>query len=280
MATTTSKHKKYQKLVKMRGRRRFRAQILLWAAAFVAAFYLFTFREVPVLMYHFIGTQSEAQNNSLIVSKNAFDRQLSMIKNWGYKIYTLDEFYAVQKSGRYSFRKGVVITFDDGNIGFLTGALPILEKYQAPAANFMVTESMRQESNGSMSVENARELAQNPLITLGAHTAHHLILVGQPEKILREEILDAKHDLEKMIGKEVLYFAYPGGFLDDAAVQMVKAAGFKMAFTTSWKRLRDRTENDYSVTRVKITEKDVDPVRFWYKVSGFYTLLKRLQSAF
>ncbi len=278
---TTSKHKKkHQKLIKKRGRRRFRAQVLLWIAAFLAAFYLFTFREIPVLMYHFIGTEAEARENSLIVSAKTFDQQLSWLRQWGYRIYSLEEYEALRAHRSFSFEKGVVITFDDGNIGFLTNALPILEKYQAPAANFMVTDSMRKKTNGSVSVEDARKLAENPLITLGSHTVHHVGLMDQSELALRKEIAGSRRELSKMLGKDIAYFAYPGGFFDEEALEMVKSAGYRLAFTTSWKRLKGDQENAYSIVRVKVTEKDRNPANFWYKISGFYTLLKRLQNAF
>lgn len=273
---TTSRLKK---VLKKRSRNRFFGQLLLWLGALLVAFYLFTFREIPVLMYHFIGTESQAQEDSLVVSAKTFDQQLSWLQKWGYQVYSLDEFYNLKTSGRFSFRKGVVITFDDGNIGFLTNALPILERYGMPAANFMVTDSMRQKTNGSMSIESARKLAENPLITLGAHTAHHLVLIDQPDSVMREEIVDSRRDLEKMIGREVWYFAYPGGFFDSQALQMVKAAGYRFAFTTSWKRLGGQNETLFTLTRVKITERDSNPALFWYKVSGLYPLFKRLSHA-
>jgi len=273
---TTSRLKR---VLKKRSRNRLLAQALLWLAALLVALYLFTFREIPVLMYHFVGTETDARENSLVVSTKTFDRQLLWLQKWGYQVYSLDEFYALKTGKRSFFKKGVVLTFDDGNIGFLTNALPILEKYRMPAANFMVTDSMRKEENGSMSVENAQKLSENPLITLGAHTAHHFVLVNEPESIMREEIAGSRRDLEAMLGKEVRYFAYPGGYFDGQALQIVKETGYRMAFTTSWKRLSGLNETLHTMTRVKITEKDSNPALFWYKISGFYSLFKRLSRA-
>ena len=274
---TTSRLKK---VLKKRSRNRFQAQFLLWIAALLAALYLFTFREIPVLMYHFVGTASEARENSLVVSAETFDKQLSWLRKWGYRIYSLDEYYVLKTGKQFFFQKGVVLTFDDGNQGFLNQALSILENYKAPAANFLVANSLLKKENGSMSVEEVRELSKNPLITLGAHTTHHLELIDLSDAVLREEIVDCRQNLEKMLGKSVLYFAYPGGYFDERALRTVQETGYRLAFSTSWKRLKKRAESLHTLIRIKVAERDSMPIRFWYKVSGFYSLLKRFQHAF
>ncbi|MEO6868040.1 MAG: polysaccharide deacetylase family protein, partial [Ginsengibacter sp.] len=49
-------------------------------------------------------------------------------------------------------------------------------------------------------------------------------------------------------GKPALYFAYPYGLWNEAAIPELKKAGFKMAFSLSTKR--DSTEPLYTVRRM------------------------------
>ena len=49
---------------------------------------------------------------------------------------------------------------------------------------------------------------------------------------LDSEIRGSKDDLEDLIGRPVLSFAYPAGLLDDRVIAAVAAAGFSSAVTT------------------------------------------------
>ena len=48
---------------------------------------------------------------------------------------------------------------------------------------------------------------------------------------LEAEILDSKKILEKKLGVKIEYFAYPKGAYNQAVIDTVKKAGYKMAFT-------------------------------------------------
>lgn len=81
---------------------------------------------------------------------------------------------------------------------------------------------------------------------IGAHTVHHPILNECTAQQARAEIADCKAELESIIGGAVHAFAYPNGrpgkdFNHDH-VEMVKAAGYRAAVTTSIGVARHNTD--------------------------------------
>lgn len=76
-----------------------------------------------------------------------------------------------------------------------------------------------------------RKLAQEG-VTLAPHTQTHPIMNHIPPGAMQNEALDSLHDLQREIGETVPVFAYPSGFHNAEVVSAVRAAGFKLAFTT------------------------------------------------
>lgn len=248
---------------------------LLLAATFI--FYWFSLKEVPVLMYHFVGTKTEAADHPLMISIDTFKSQIQLLKKWGYRVYSLAEFYEIKTGKKELRQKGVVITFDDGNRDFVEDIFPIIEKENVPVANFLIWDNLSKGTMGSMSMAEAKNLLKSPLITFGAHTIHHKVLVNLSDQELEEEIAGSKRYLEEALGIPILYFAYPGGYFDDRSIAKVEKSGYRLAFTTSRRRLGEESETRYSRVRTKVKELDANPVSFWVKASGVYTLFKKLR---
>lgn len=62
-----------------------------------------------------------------------------------------------------------------------------------------------------MNCDELRELADQPLVTIGAHTTSHAALsVLEPDQV-RSEMADNRSYLERLLNREVLHFAYPYG---------------------------------------------------------------------
>ena len=80
-----------------------------------------------------------------------------------------------------------------------------------------------------------RELDANPLITIGAHTHSHPVLVLEKEFTALDEIRKSKIILEEKLGHPVLHFAYPFGSKKEAGSReylMANKCGFHTATTT------------------------------------------------
>jgi peptidoglycan/xylan/chitin deacetylase (PgdA/CDA1 family) len=76
-----------------------------------------------------------------------------------------------------------------------------------------------------------RRLA-NEGVNLAPHTQTHPILKHIPPSAMQNEALDSLHDLQREIGETMPVFAYPSGFHNAEVVGVMRAAGFKLAFTT------------------------------------------------
>ena len=76
-----------------------------------------------------------------------------------------------------------------------------------------------------------KQLAKDPLITIGAHTVSHILCDCESEDIQFKEIYDSKRKIEEIIDKDVDLFAYPNGNIGENTRDILKKAGFKRAFT-------------------------------------------------
>jgi len=95
-----------------------------------------------------------------------------------------------------------------------------------------VSEMEKQGVSISLSWDEIKELSNDPLITIGAHTMNHISVKQQMEELVVEEMKSSKSEIEKYIGKEVVHFAYPfGGELDVSKRELEIAA--KVGFRTS-----------------------------------------------
>lgn len=90
-----------------------------------------------------------------------------------------------------------------------------------------------------LAISDIRELADCPLVTIGAHSHCHNILTQLDRQAAFESAARSKELLESWTGRRVSYFAYPNGDFNDAVVSVVVEAGFEAAVTTDprpWKR--------------------------------------------
>ena len=71
------------------------------------------------------------------------------------------------------------------------------------------------------------------------------------------------------------FLAYPSGDIDERVISIAQEVGYRQAFTTSYKKLGNLPEGDYSISRVKITRTSDLLLAYWVKVSGIYQIFKR-----
>jgi len=85
------------------------------------------------------------------------------------------------------------------------------------------------EAYRAMAGDELRYLARSEWVTIGAHTVTHTPLSILTIEKQREEILSSKHQLEKLIGKEIKTFSYPFGRKKDydrTSIHLCREAGF------------------------------------------------------
>ncbi len=80
-----------------------------------------------------------------------------------------------------------------------------------------------------------RELAADPLVTIGAHTVNHVMLSKATDAVVRCELQSGRDVLERALGRPVRHLAYPYGGRDLAAAREFRIAselGYQTAVTT------------------------------------------------
>lgn len=99
-------------------------------------------------------------------------------------------------------------------------------------AEWAGTEVSSRSTHRMLAANEVIELAKEGLITIGAHTVSHPVLSSLPVSAQKDEILQGKADLEKILDHPVAAFAYPHGSRADYTqdtIKVAKEAGFTCA---------------------------------------------------
>jgi peptidoglycan/xylan/chitin deacetylase (PgdA/CDA1 family) len=86
-----------------------------------------------------------------------------------------------------------------------------------------------------LSWNELRPLADDPLVTIGAHSISHCNLARQSEAIAAHEMATSRARIEAVLQRPVLHLAYPYGDRDAAGARefaLARSLGFKTAVTT------------------------------------------------
>src|SRR5262249_36631270 len=123
------------------------------------------------------------------------------------------------------------VTFDDGYRNNWTVAFPVLQKLSVPATIYLVTEKIG--SDGFLSWDDARTMAESGLVTFGSHTHTHRHFVRrEPYQNLEEELRTSKSLIEEKLGKPCRHLAWPWGDYEDKWLPLVEKEGYRSAATT------------------------------------------------
>jgi peptidoglycan/xylan/chitin deacetylase (PgdA/CDA1 family) len=162
------------------------------------------------------------------VPAQRFARQLAWLKFWRYTVISLDEYVTCRREFRLPPPRSVIITIDDGYADSFQLAWPILRRYGMPATIFLVSQSI----GGANEWDRGRtvEQAGRPLLTraqilemhaagiqFGVHTRTHRRLTELSPDEQRVEIVEARAELEQMLGFPFKVFSYPYGAVDATA---------------------------------------------------------------
>ncbi|MFU8830730.1 MAG: polysaccharide deacetylase family protein [Wenzhouxiangella sp.] len=127
------------------------------------------------------------------------------------------------------------------------------------------------------------ELAADPLITIGAHTHHHLTLSALNPIRLRHEMIHSKALLEDWLKQPIEHLAYPFGGQTQAASREFSVAaelGFSSAVTTRLGHFQGfHKKHLLALPRIGIGHQDC-MARFEWKLSGLYSMARRPISRF
>jgi peptidoglycan/xylan/chitin deacetylase (PgdA/CDA1 family) len=190
--------------------------------------------KLPILLYHYVENvtdQKDTIRKSLNIPPSVFEAQVVTLLTNGYKPILLDDVTNYFSGNQVLPDKPVVLTFDDGYRDFYTDVLPILRKYHVPATLYMVS-GFRDTTKNYLTTQQLLEISRSGLVEIGAHTVHHPKLTLLPISEAEAEIVKSKQELEQLLSRPVLHFAYPYGAYSPELVNFVNMqSGFLTAAT-------------------------------------------------
>ena len=220
-----------------------------------------------MLCYHSI---SDASSNT-VVSKNTFEHHIALLKKSGAPIVPLSDIVAWARGEKTLPRKAVALTFDDGYVDFKTDVVPLLERYQIPAAVFIIgdPEAARQYLGNNiptLSNEDISALRAHRLVEVGYHSTTHANLARLTQNALTAEVASPF---------PVRFFAYPGGNHSPEVAEALQKAGYEAACTIG-RDLVSRAPDPYHIPRTVIMrDSELWQVRFattrashWFRTVG------------
>jgi peptidoglycan/xylan/chitin deacetylase (PgdA/CDA1 family) len=101
-----------------------------------------------------------------------------------------------------------------------------------------------------------KSMADDPLVTIGAHTCRHFAVARLPEATARREMADSKRRIEHELGRSCRHFSFPFG--DEASAgprdfALAREVGFETAVTTRKGVVRlDRPTSATAIPRVSL----------------------------
>jgi peptidoglycan/xylan/chitin deacetylase (PgdA/CDA1 family) len=178
---------------------------------------------IVFLMYHELElagrklSQSEPGYVRYILPLETFRSQIAWMKKSGLRGLNVGE------ALRYPAEPSVCITFDDGCETDLIAAVPVLRESGFNATFYLTAGFLG--TPGYLSASQVGELdAQG--FQIGCHSMTHPYLSDLPEPELKREVLDAKLQIENIVGHPIEHFSCPGGRYDQRTLQMARRAGF------------------------------------------------------
>ena len=209
---------------------------------------------IPVLMYHFFydETKDPAPSDGNYLEVNELDEQLNYLKENGHDTLTMRETLYFMQGRAEVPDKAVTITIDDGDPSVHEYAYPLFKKYGLNATLFLICGWLDPEMPFEFweMREVGMELQSHGFLTHqgGCEGMQHggRILCMDYD----EGVQDTKMSLDYCDGG--FAYCYPFGDYNDHAVEILKGAGVKIAFTTQngW---IDPSQDIYALPRVRVS---------------------------
>ena len=200
------------------------------------------------LMYHELSIpgrtlrQSDPGYARYCVSEREFREQVQHLKQRGFRGLSVSQALAFPPGKR------VAITFDDGTETDLLFAAPILKQAGFNATFYVTCGRLGQP--GHLSAEQLKELSGEGF-EIGCHSMTHAYLSDVGDRELQHEVVDAKLQLEQILGQPAHHFSCPGGRYDNRVKKVARSAGYR-SVATSRISGNSRGADSFSLGRVAI----------------------------
>lgn len=226
-------------------------------------------QKIPILGYHKVVTDEEevseaGMKTGLIIKESVLESQLKYLKDNGYTTLTLDEFYEWHAGKKEFPPKSVVMTFDDGYYGVYYVAYPLFKKYDMAGAVFCIGKNTageiaeytpeKDEKDQYIKEDAIHKVREEyPKFALESHTfdMHNRVKGKKPAlSFTYDQIME---DCRKNEPFGFTYLAYPWGTYSENMQNVLKDAGYKMAFAYNPYFYAYRSDDTFAVNRIKIS---------------------------
>ncbi|MCI7343763.1 MAG: polysaccharide deacetylase family protein [Fusobacterium necrophorum] len=238
-------------------------------------------KEIPILMYHRLVDNDEGKGvHSIYYDVHSFEKQLQYLQKNGFTTITFREYKGLTDIQKKE-KKYIILTFDDGYEDNYTLLFPLLQKYQMKAVIYLVShltcnqwdvEETNEKEFPLLKKEQILEMHASGLVEFGGHTMHHVKLHLLSPDEQEKEIKGNKIFLEKLLGIELCSFAYPFGYLNQNAKNIVKKLGYDYAVATDSGPFYIQ-DDLYEIRRIGIFAK-TNMAKFKRRISGKHNLKK------
>jgi len=216
---------------------------------------------LPILLYHSVSEHSSKRFYPWTIHPELFADHMSYLFESGYNPLTISQLAtAIRAQGNGLPDKPVVITFDDGYADFMSGALPVLNRYGFQATLYIVTRYINKTSAWLISegeknrpMLSWKEIEKISLegIECGAHGHTHRQLDIAPFAAACEEILTSKEILEQNLGVQINTFSFPHGYHTNRLLKFLRQSEYSSNCVVSHAMAVD-TSDPYALPRIII----------------------------
>lgn len=227
---------------------------------------------VVFLMYH----ELELPGRPTVQSAPGYVRYVLKASEFGNQMRWLSRNdwrgMAVTEALMFPSQNGVAVTFDDGCETDLLVAAPVL-KDLGFGGTFYVTSGFLGRP-GYLSHTQLRELADSGF-EIGCHSKTHPYLTALDSAGLDRELVEAKWEIEQILGRSIEHFSCPGGRWDGRALEVAQRAGYHTV-ATSRIQANTKSTNLFELGRVAILrETKPDAFRAICRGRGLWQLRAR-----
>ncbi len=206
---------------------------------------------ISVLMYHYVYDEGKppAKMDANYISNTKLEAELKWLSDNGYYYPSFAELRAYLEGTHSLPKKSVVLTFDDGEQGFLDYGTPLLNKYHVPATSYIIGS----DPNFTEKVSTY----MSEYVNFQSHT-YDLHRDGNTNKGKGGKIWDLdqaslEQDCNQAIAQlhDAQSLAYPYGDCPDFAPAALEDCGYLCAFTVQNDQVR-KGDDPYKLPRVRM----------------------------
>jgi peptidoglycan/xylan/chitin deacetylase (PgdA/CDA1 family) len=156
-----------------------------------------------------------------------------------------------------------------------------IDEIQDKIARYVKNNNKVLQYGLNMTVEQIKQIDEEGLVTIGAHTLTHPFLARESNERSKHEIVTSVVLLEQLLGHPVQFFAYPNGIPDidwgEREIKYLKDSNVKISFSTQPDNFSLKN-NCFAIPRLGLTCGSVRFVKIKLVLGKYYPAIKSLVS--